>query len=67
MSPRPQNAAWGVVRHDERFHGYYEKLRAEGRSYRETMIVIARKLLRILLAVQKNGTPYSAEECWATV
>ena len=59
------NAAWGAVRNDEDFHRYYVRLREEGRSYRETMVIISRTVLRILFAVQKTGTPYAAEDCRA--
>jgi transposase len=57
------NAAWAAMMHSEQFRRYYETLRQEGRSYRESLVIIARKLLRILFAVQKTGMPYSEDRC----
>jgi transposase len=56
-------AAWGAMQNDEQFHAYYEWLRAQGRSYREALVIIARKLLRTLFAVLKSERPFSAANC----
>lgn len=56
-------AAWGAMMHDEDFRAYYDKLRAQGRCYKETMIIIARKLLRILFILIKNSIPFSHDLC----
>lgn len=56
-------AAWGAVQNEECFHTYYERLRAQGRSYREAIVIVARKLLRIVFAVLKNQTPFDPACC----
>jgi transposase len=56
-------AAWGAALRNNQFRAYYEKLRADGKSYKEALIVIARKQLRILFAVLRNGVPFSPEYC----
>ncbi len=56
-------AAWGVVQNEQQFHAYYERLRAQGRSYREALVIIARKLLRIVFAVLRRERPFSWDCC----
>jgi transposase len=56
-------AAWGAVHNHQPFHAYYEQLRAAGRSYREALVIIARKLLRIVFAVLRNEKPFAWECC----
>jgi hypothetical protein len=40
------------------FKSYYNLLRAQGRSYIETILIIARKLVRIMFAVTKHEQSY---------
>jgi transposase len=54
-------AAWGAVQNEERCHAYYEQLRAQGRSYREALVIIARKLLRIVFGVLRSESPFTWE------
>jgi transposase len=63
LRKRLYTAAWGAMQHDEQFRAYYERLRAEGRTYREALVIIARKLLRIVFGVLKSGRPFSPERC----
>jgi transposase len=56
-------AAWGAVMNDPQFRAAYDHLRAEGRSYREAMIILARKQLRILFAVWKHQHAFSPLHC----
>lgn len=61
LRKRMFQAAWGAVMNSEYFRAYYDQLRAQKRSYRESINIIARKQLRILFAVWKNGMPFSAD------
>ena len=60
---RLSGAAWGAIMNNAAFRAYYDALRAEGRSYREALVIIARKILRVLYGVLKNGQPFSLELC----
>jgi transposase len=51
-------AANVAKQHDPVCKALYDKKRAEGKRYREAVLVVARKLLRIIFAVWKSGTPY---------
>lgn len=51
-------AATIAQRHDEELKQYYEKKRAEGKTYREATCAVARKILYRVYAVWKRGTPY---------
>lgn len=55
LRKRLYSAAWGAKMHSKEFREYYDKLRAEGRNYVETLIIIARKIVRIMFALVKNG------------
>ena len=52
------SAAWGAVMSDASFKSYYDALRAQGRSYVETLLIIARKLVRIMFRMMKSGQSY---------
>jgi transposase len=56
-------ASWGAVMHNEQFRRYYDDLRKKGHSYRATLVIIARKLLRILFIVLKKQQPFAADLC----
>jgi transposase len=57
------SAGWGAAMNHPSFRAYYDRLKEEGSSHREAIVIIARKLLRILFAVLKTGTPFSLEQC----
>lgn len=46
-------------RFDKNLHDYYEKKKSEGRSYKEIMCMISRKLLARIYAVLKEQKPYT--------
>lgn len=54
-------AAWGAQMNNEAFAAEYKRLRESGRTYRESLIIISRKLLRIAFSVCKNEKPYTCE------
>lgn len=56
-------AAWGAVMNNVCFREYYQALKKKGHSHRAAIVIIARKLLRILFSVLKEGKPFSAECC----
>jgi transposase len=51
-------AATIAKRHDPRFHELYEKKRAEGRKYREAIIIVARAMLRTIYAMWITNHEY---------
>lgn len=57
------SAGWGAAMNHPSFRAYYDRLKAEGSSHREAIVIIARKLLRILFAILQNGTPFSLDHC----
>jgi transposase len=51
-------AAWGAMMHDDKFKAYYDHLRAKGKSYVESLIIISRKIVAIMFALSKNKCCY---------
>lgn len=51
-------AARAAYRYDRELNEYYEKKRGEGRSFKEVMCMIARKLLTRIYTVIKEQRPY---------
>jgi transposase len=51
-------AAWGAMMHDEKFKAYYDHLRAKGKSYVESLIIISRKIVAIMFVLSKNKCCY---------
>jgi len=58
LRKRLYSAAWGAQMNDEVFATEYRKLREAGRTYREAIVILARKILRIAFAVCKKEQPY---------
>lgn len=56
------SAAWGALMNDESFKMYYDHLREGGRSYREALIIIGRKILRIAFSCLKNKKKFDPIE-----
>jgi transposase len=48
--------------HDPQFRALYDKKRAEGRTYKEANIVVARKLLQVVRSVWLSGKTYGVPE-----
>jgi transposase len=61
LRKRLYTAAWGAQMNDEAFDAAYQKLRDEGRTYREAIVILSRKILRIAFAVCKKEQPYHPE------
>lgn len=57
-------AAWAAKQNDPHFQGYYRQLREQGHAYKETLLIIARKLLRIAYTLQQRGQMYDPEVAW---
>jgi len=55
-------AAWGAKMHDDNFKKYYDYLRASGKSYIESLIIIARKLVVIMFNLSKKNEYYDASK-----
>lgn len=56
-------AGWGAAMNHERFRQYYDQLKEKGHSHRAAVVIVARKLLRILFVLLKNGEHFSYERC----
>lgn len=50
------NIAWGLLRHNEKFQRWIEKYKNEGRKYKELLVIIARKFLKMLFAAFKTSS-----------
>jgi transposase len=51
-------AAWGAMMHNNKFKTYYDHLRAKGKSYVESLLIITRKIVTIMFALVKNKCCY---------
>lgn len=58
LRKRMFQAAWGAMQCSPEFKAYYDHLRAQGRSYVESLLMIARKQLRIAYALWTKGLTY---------
>jgi len=63
LRKRIYSAAWGAVMNYDAFRSYYDKLKSEGKCHVTALLIVARKLLRILHACQRDGVMFSAERC----
>ncbi len=50
--------AWGVMMHNALFKAYAQKKKAEGKHYFSVLVSVAKKLLLVMYAMLRNGTPY---------
>jgi len=55
-------AATIAKRHDPVMQATYEKKRTEGKRYKEAMMVVSRKLLRVIYAVWVHAKPYQIQK-----
>lgn len=55
-------AAWGAKMHNDNFKKYYDHLRSKGKSYVESLIIIARKLVVIMFNLNRNNEYYDASK-----
>ena len=51
-------AAWGATMTNPQFKQYYYQLKDSGRSHKEALVIIARKLVRIMFSLAKKQTYY---------
>jgi len=51
-------AAWGATMHSKDFKEYYYKLKAKGKGHKESLIIIARKLVIIMFNLAKKNEDY---------
>lgn len=57
-------AAWGAVMNDADFKAYYDQLRARNRPYKEAVIIVARKLVRICFNLLQTQKKYDRKIAW---
>jgi len=61
------SAAWGAIMHNEQFKKYYDYLRAKKHSYVESLLIIARKIIRIMFYLSKNNCMYDPNRVVFTI
>lgn len=59
---RLYSAAWGAVMNDEAFKRYYDDLRANGYAHVESLVIVARKIVRAMFVTLRDKTPYDASK-----
>ena len=57
-------AAWGAYMHYPEVRRYYDWLKEKGRTHKEALVIIARKLLGMAFALLKNKTTYDPEQAF---
>jgi transposase len=62
---RLYSAAWGAIMNDNNFKTYYNELRKNGRSYVEALVIIARKIVKVMFMILKNGMKYDSTKLFA--
>lgn len=50
--------AWGAMMHNNKFRAYYKHLRAKGKTYVESLLIISRKIVALMFALAKNNCGY---------
>lgn len=65
LRKRLYQAAWAAKQNDPCFRAYYDTLRGQGRCYKETLLILARKLLRIAFVLQQRQQKYDRDLAWA--
>lgn len=65
LRKRLHGAGWGAFMHYPEFRAYYDDLRLKGRSFREGMIIMSRKILRIMWSVLKYRTTYDPKKAFS--
>lgn len=58
LRKRSFSAAWGMMMHSDECKAYYNHLRRQGRSYKEALIIIARKIISIIFTMLKTHAPF---------
>ncbi len=55
-------AAWGAMLHDEGARAYYDRLRKDGRPYAESLVIIARKIIRTMFIMMRDRSAYDPDQ-----
>ncbi|MCX6807872.1 MAG: IS110 family transposase [Patescibacteria group bacterium] len=59
------SGAWGAIMNNKLFRMIYDELRSKGRRYREAVVIIARKILRIAFTLLKKEMFFDAKLCFS--
>ena len=51
--------AWGLMMHNDKFKEYYEYQKQKGRKYKEILVMIARKLLKMIYGAMKDNNEFN--------
>ena len=65
LRKRLYQAAWGACLNYAEVRSYYDHLKAQGRCHVESVLMIARKLLRIAYRLLQTGDTYDPNEAFA--
>lgn len=60
LRKRLYSAAWGAVMNYPEYRAYYDKLKAGGRGHKEAVVIIARKLVRTMYCLFRDGVSYDS-------
>ena len=60
LRKRLYSAAWGAVMNYPEYRAYYDKLKAGGRGHKEAVVIIARKLVRTMYCLLRDGVSYDS-------
>ena len=53
--------ATSVIRYNQKFKDYYTKKRLDGKKYKQAVIAVANKLIRLIFTLLKNRTQFQAD------
>lgn len=51
--------AFNVIKHENRFRDFFERLIKKGKTFKEAIIAVANKLVRTIYSMLIHGTFYS--------
>ena len=64
LRKRQFGGAWGAYMHSEEFKNYYQELKERGRTHREALNILARKMIRISFSLLKYNKRFDAAKCF---
>jgi len=64
LRKRQFSGAWGAYMHSEEFKNYYQELKEKGRTHREALNILARKIIRISFSLLKHNKRFDAAKCF---
>lgn len=62
LRKRLYSAGWGAVMNYPEYRAYYDQLKASGRGHKEAVVIIARKLVRTMYCLMRDGVSYDREK-----